>query len=420
MMATRRDICIDLQRLMTDIRTLASIGARDGDGIARSAFSQAYQQAGNWLSERMQAAGLETRIDAVGNVIGRMGPVDGPVVMTGSHIDTVRSGGPLDGALGVLAGLEVARVLKEQAFELASPYEVVSFVDEEGAYLSLMGSMAMAGTLSARDLEIAADCSGTPLRDAMREYGFEPGAYREAVYPPGAIQCFVELHIEQGPVLENRGLHIGMVDGIVSQRNVDYRFFGRSNHAGTTPMDMRRDAFRAAAEFVSEAYKLLECFSTPSSRMTFGSVSVKPNASNVIPREATVRMDQRDLDEDNSARLAERVARLAGELAERFGLRLEIEEKSFNPAALLAPELIQEIQAAAEGLGYRAGVVSSGAGHDAQSLAGVCDTGMIFVPSIGGLSHHPDEWTAPEDLERGANVLLHTLLGRLTEAGRVK
>ncbi len=417
-MATRPDIRIDLQRLMADVQSLAAIGAVDGEGITRSSYSPAYQQAVEWLEERMRAAGLTTRVDAVGNLIGRMGPVDGPVVMTGSHIDTVRNGGPLDGALGVLAGLEVARVLRDRQCTLDAPFEVVAFIDEEGVYLSLLGSMALAGSLSAKELELAVDSRGQGLGDALRENGFNPEAYREAAYLPGAIECFLELHIEQGPALENLDLQIGVVDGIVSQRNVDYRFFGRSNHAGTTPMDMRRDALRAAAEFISEAYQLLEFFSTPSTRMTFGTIAVKPNASNVIPREAAVRLDQRDLDEDNSRRLAQRVAGLAGEIAARHDLRVEIEEKCFNRAALMAPALIDEIREAAGHLGYSSRVMPSGAGHDAQALAAVCETGMIFVPSEGGLSHHPDEWTAPEDLERGANVLLHVLWNRLTGAAQ--
>lgn len=405
---------IDCHRLMADIYALSEFG-RGERGITRGSFSTAYQEATDWLVTRMKEAGLQTRVDAVGNVIGRMGPTEGPIVMSGSHIDTVREGGPLDGSLGVLAGIEVARIISENNVMLSCPYEVVAFVDEEGEYLSMLGSMAITGELTHQQLVDAKSVSGKPLLKAMKECGLQSSDYQSAAYVSGSIGKFIELHIEQGPVLETEGLDIGVVDGVVCQRNIDYCFSGQSNHAGTTPMDMRKDAFRAAAEFLTEAYALLDDPSNinSSTRMTFGTCVLIPGSSNVIPRECKVRMDNRDLNNSNSDLLAEKVAAVAHSVAHKHRVHVEIEEKPFSSAELMAPQLSDSMATCCRELGYSFRRMPSGAGHDAQLLALVCDAGMIFVPSINGLSHHPDEWTAPKQLETGANVLLHALLREL-------
>lgn len=414
-MAGLRTLRIDPERLMADVHELAAIGRHEAGGIHRSAFTPVYRQAAEWVEGRMRDAGLETRVDAVGNLIGRMGPVGGPVVMTGSHIDTVRNGGPLDGSLGVLAGIEIARLLMDSNLIPRVPFEVVAFADEEGAYLSLFGAMALSGTLEPTDLENAVNTAGEKLTDVLSEQGFYPARYRDAAYPAGAIGRYLELHIEQGPVLEDLGVAIGVVDGIVCQRNIDFIFKGASNHAGTTPMDMRRDAFRAAAEFITRAYALLEVAgnANASTRVTFGTCAIRPGYPNVIPRETTVRMDCRDLDETNNTRLAGELATLARDTGTRLNVTVEIVERCYNPAAMMAPGLIASIQACAAELGYSSRIMPSGAGHDAQALALVTEVGMIFVPSQGGLSHHPDEWTDPADLEKGCNVLLQVLLREL-------
>ena len=418
-MADFASLLINQERLMADVHALAAIGVHEGERT-RSSYSPEYQAAADWLIARMEEAGLETRVDVVGNVIGRMGSSEGAVIMTGSHIDTVRNGGPLDGAYGVLAGIEIARVISENNIELKSPYEVVAFVDEEGVYLSLFGSMAMAGKLTDKDIEIATDRRGIALADAMKAQGFDASKYKEAAYPEGSISKFIELHIEQGPVLENLELDIGVVDGIVCQHNVNYTFHGYSNHAGTTPMDMRKDALRAASDFITRTYDLLETCSSPTTRLTFGAITVEPNASNVIPREAVVRLDARDLAEDENKSLIKKIADLAHEVAENHSLKVSVDEKFFNPAALMADDLINVIQSAANELGYSNQIMPSGAGHDAQALALVCDAGMIFVPSNGGLSHHPDEWTEPHLLGKGANVLLQSLLRCVVESQRAE
>ncbi|WP_427965265.1 Zn-dependent hydrolase [Altererythrobacter sp.] len=400
---------VNSQRLLGDIDSLGGIGVDENGERTRPSFSPQYQEAVEWLIDRMRAAGLRTRIDAVGNVIGRMGPDNGPIVMTGSHIDTVRNGGPLDGSYGVLAGVEVAHILSENKLELAAPLEVVAFADEEGAYLSLFGSRALAGGLAAEEIETSRNWQGTSLFEAMDAYGFDPERYREAAYPAGAIQKFVELHIEQGPVLDTQGQDIGIVNGIVGMRNLNFRFLGKSNHAGTTPMDMRQDALRAAAEFITRAYTRFEEEGEQTARLTFGAIHVKPNMGNVIAREAAVRLDCRDLDDDRTAKIVDQLESIARQVALHYGIDADVEYLSHDRAAILAPDIMEEIGRAAEGLGLTSMVMPSGAGHDTQVMARICKAGMIFVPSSNGLSHHPDEWTDPQQLIKGANVLLHTM-----------
>jgi N-carbamoyl-L-amino-acid hydrolase len=414
--ATYKDLRVDADALLAGISALAAYG-KVGKGVTRASFSQAYGDAMAWLTEQMEAAGLQTRVDAVGNVVGRMGPASGPVVMTGSHIDTVRNGGPLDGALGVLAGIEVARTIRDNKVPLALPFEVVAFIDEEGVYLSMLGSMALVGDLTPEHLDTVVDRQGMTLRQMMEGAGLQPASYGSAAYPPGSIKKFLELHIEQGPLLEQSGADIGVVTGIVCQRNIDFSFYGASGHAGTTPMSMRKDAFRAAAAFITRAYALLDdpdnC--NTSTRATFGTCDIEPGSPNVIPSMCRVRMDNRDLDNANSDRLAEKVAALAKEAAAQANVEIVMDEKPFSSAALMSDSLIESICECCDALGYRHQKMPSGAGHDAQILAPVCDAGMIFVPSIGGLSHHPDEWTEPTHIAAGANVLLHSLLKELVQ-----
>ena len=404
---------VDSERLMADVHSLAVIGSQPSGGITRLSFSEAYGQSAAWLVSRMQAAGMSTKIDTVGNVIGRMGPATGAIIMTGSHIDTVSNGGPLDGAYGVIAGVEVARVLTENQLELTAPFEVVAFIDEEGAFLSLFGSRALTGVVTCEELASASNTEGYALTSAMNTAGLDPAPFLDSVYPSETISKFVELHIEQGPALENKELDIGVVDAVVGLKVIDYQFLGQSNHAGTTPMDMRKDAFRAAAEFVHSAYQLTESGQRDSLRITFGAVMVEPNQANVIPRKAKVRLDCRDVTEAYITNFCTTLANLARRVANRYGLALVIKELSYDPPVRMAGQLVDSITDCVSKLGYSMQVMPSGAGHDAQALAGVCDSGMIFVPSQNGLSHHPDEWTAPDQLTKGGNVLLQTLLGYL-------
>jgi N-carbamoyl-L-amino-acid hydrolase len=403
---------VDLRRLRADIEALAAIGRDPTGGISRPAWSPSHEAARAWLVERLGAAGLAVRVDLAGNVVGRLGETE-PVVMAGSHIDTVPRGGPLDGALGVLAGLECLRTVAATGRRLRRGLEVAAFSDEEGRFYGLFGSRAMAGSL---DLALAArltDPPGVPLAEAMRGAGFDLARAPEARRAPGAIGAYVELHIEQGPWLEADAVPIGIVEGIVGIRRRRLTFVGQPDHAGTTPMDRRRDAFVTAAEYATRSRELV-VREAPRAVTTIGVVEVRPGVPNIVPERTALLQETRDVDPAVLDRLAERTLALAREVAGRWGLEVTVEELMRAEPVHMSPRVQAAVEAAAADLGLAARRMPSGAGHDAQIMAAVTDAGMIFVPSQGGRSHRPDEWSDWESIERGANVLLGTLL-RLAE-----
>lgn len=404
-------ISVNSERLAADLESLAQIGRGDGPGIHRTAFSSGDMEGRRWLAERIEAAGLEVRIDGAANM-GTLWPgeLDRPCVMTGSHLDTVPGAGRLDGALGVLCGLEALRVLSENEIALSRPIELVDFSDEEGRFGGMLGSQAMSGRLTPESIEQYRDLEGVSLTDAMAECGYRARDVLAAERESDSIHAFVELHIEQGPVLERAGSPIGLVDSITGLFRWDVRLIGEANHAGTTPMDMRRDAFQAVAEFAAEIDRILEEHGSPRSRATIGRVELVPGAANVVPGEARMALEVRDTDREILRALGDAFRRTLSAIARRRELGFE-----FDVVSELAPVACHERVMAAVGRACeQAGIdplrMPSGAAHDTQMMARIAPAGMIFVPSRGGRSHSPAEWTAPADIERGANVLLHALL----------
>jgi N-carbamoyl-L-amino-acid hydrolase len=406
------ELRIDLGRLRGDIEALAAIGKDPTGGISRPAWSPAHEEARAWLLGRLREAGLAARVDPAGNIFGRLG--DGapstPVVMTGSHIDTVPRGGPLDGALGVLAGLECLRTLAAAGVPLTRALEVAAFTDEEGRFYGFFGSRAMTGSLDRALAARLTDPAGLPLPEAMRGAGFDLARAPEARREPGEIAAYVELHIEQGPWLETVGVPIGVVEGIVGIRRFRLTFVGQPDHAGTTPMDRRRDAFFTAAEYATKSRDLVVRGGQGVAVTTIGVVDVRPGVPNIVPERAALLQELRDVDPARLDGLASRTLQAARRVARRRGLVLEVEHLMRAEPVRMSPRIQAAIEAAAEGLGLPTRRMPSGAGHDAQVLAAVTDAGMLFVPSQGGRSHRPDEWTDWPALERGANVLLATLL----------
>jgi N-carbamoyl-L-amino-acid hydrolase len=333
--------------------------------------------------------------------------------MTGSHIDTVPRGGPLDGALGVLAGLECLRTLATAPVRLARALEVAAFSDEEGRFYGLFGSRALTGSLDPILAERLTDPAGLALPEAMQRAGFDLARAHEARRDPREIAAYVELHIEQGPWLEAGEVPIGVVEGIVGIRRFRLTFVGQPDHAGTTPMDRRRDAFLTAAEYATKSRELV-VRGQGRAVTTIGVVDVHPGVPNIVPERAALLQELRDPDPVVLDRLAGRMLQTARRVARARGLVLEVEHLMRAEPVQMSPRIQALIEAAAEGLGLTTRRMPSGAGHDAQILAAVTDAGMIFVPSQGGRSHRPDEWTDWPAIERGANVLLHTLL-RLAE-----
>ena len=402
---------VDATRLRADIEALADIGRTSDGALARYAFSPAYEQARTWLKSRMNQAGMRVRDDAAGNTIGRIGPEGVPCVMAGSHIDTVPDGGPLDGALGVLAALEVARVIRETNIDTGLAFECVAFIEEEGRFLGRMGSKALTGILEPSSVENAIDPGGYALSEAMRAAGFDPHVIAQAQRPASEISAYIELHIEQGPVLEQIGVPIGIVDTIVATHQMRVIFEGEADHAGTAPMDLRKDAFTGAAEYALLARQLvLDRGTNGQGRITFGMVDLKPQVANIVPYQARLLQDIRDVSDSCLAAMVADTKDLAEEVAAKHRLEVRHEPVSTDAAAIMSEGIRGAIQEAATALELPAHGMPSGAAHDAQIMARRVPTGMIFVPSAGGRSHRRDEWTEWLYLEQGANVLLHTVL----------
>jgi N-carbamoyl-L-amino-acid hydrolase len=413
---THAALRIDGERLNRDLADLARIGAlaerSDGapGGISRTAFSAEDTRAREWYAARCDEAGLTLRYDGLGNMVaGIPGAPDAAPVWSGSHLDTVPQGGAYDGALGAVAALECVRRIAESGVALARPVEAVVFSDEEGNYAHLLGSMGLLHGYRQDQLDSFTGREGDRLVDALAAFPYRTGAPTDTKLPPGAVHRFVELHIEQGPRLEQEGVDIGVVTSIVGLSGGYLDFLGRADHAGTTPMTMRKDALRAAAEFVL-ALPQLAAATGPSSVITTGRIAVEPGGSNVVPRLASVSVDYRDPEAERVAALGRGVVEIAERVAAQHDVSVVWHPEDVVPPTPLDESVRSVIAAAADELGLSRMDIPSGAGHDSQNIAHLAPTAMIFVPSRDGRSHTPFEYTAPQHVEQGANVLLTTLL----------
>lgn len=403
-------VTISLPRLRAHVEQLSRFGKNpDGQGISRSCWSPAHEEARAWLIAKMKDAGLTPWIDAAGNTFGKLGG-EGVTVMTGSHIDTVPQGGPLDGALGVLAGLECLQTIREAGLQTGRPLTLAAWSDEEGRYGSLFGSRAFTGKLDVKQIPHLRAVDGDLLVDAMARAGFNAMDAPKAKGDPKTLSAYVELHIEQGPHLEAARIPIGVVEGIVGIRRNRLTFVGEPDHAGTTPMARRKDSFLGAAEYALKARELVIGKGSGRSVTNFGRVEISPGVSNIVPARTMLLQEMRELDPKTLARLDRQCARLARSIAKGRGLRVEIEPLAATMPARCAPRVMRAVEEACQALRLKFRRMPSGAGHDAQNLATVTESGMLFIPSKGGRSHRPDEMSDWKAIERGANALLHTLL----------
>ena len=398
----------DPARLERRIHELGRFGANPEGGVSRVAFSAADIAGREYVKSLMRGAGLDVRVDAAGNVIGRRAGTDPalPVIMTGSHIDSVPKGGNYDGDVGVLGAIEVAELLRANGIATRHPFEFVVFTDEEGG---TVGSQAMAGRLRASAFVVVSH-SGLTIGNGIRAVGGDPERILDAQRKPGSVAAFVELHIEQGAILDESGIDIGVVEGIVGIRWWDVSVEGIANHAGTTPMNRRRDALVSAAELTLAANRIAS--TTPGTQVaTVGKINAEPGAPNVIPGRVTLTLEIRDLHADKMQSLFAAVEAEAKRIADARGTPIRFDEVDLSLTPAPTDERLRKlVESAAASLGLSHRRMPSGAGHDAQDMAHVAPMGMIFVPSLGGISHAPREFTAPADLANGADVLLRTLL----------
>ena len=396
--------------MRADFDALAAIGRTRAGGVSRPTFSDAHLAARAWFLERAATPGLETSIDSAGNhsAVLRSTRADAPTLLLGSHLDSVPDGGRFDGALGVVAALEALRTVKDARLGLPVGLEAIDFTDEEGTLVGLLGSEALAGALR---LEMLARPRGgrDALLAGLARAGLVEERIADARREPGSLAGYLELHIEQGPVLERERIDVGVVTGIVGSRSFRLEFIGVAQHAGTTPMSVRRDAGLGAAAFIIAA-RALALRDHPDCVVTVGSVELEPGAFNVVPGRARLALEFRSPDAARLAALERELLALAGQEAEAHSLDLEIVSVGRWEPEPLDPTVRAAIGRAAREVGLSTLALASGAGHDAQVLAGVTRAGMIFVPSAGGVSHQPGEHTEWSDCVNGANVLLGAAL----------
>jgi N-carbamoyl-L-amino-acid hydrolase len=396
---------IDGDRLWADLATLATFVDPGTGPYDRVVFGDAYAEGRAWLAGRMEEAGLEVRRDTAGNLIGRVaGRRALPAIATGSHTDTVLGGGRFDGPLGVLASLEVARALADAGAQLEHPLEVVDFVGEEPNRYgsSTVGSRAWAGTLDER-LLAHTDAAGESLRDALPRAGANVARLAEARRAPGELAAYVELHIEQGPVLEREGLDVAIVSGIVAIRRLRIVLDGAAAHSGTTGMDVRRDALAAAAEGEARS-------ADGEALATVGCAVVEPNAPNVVPGRVTLVLEARALDGDVVEHVLERIVGAGRAAAGARGVVLSATPLSEVAAARADPAVVEALVRGCEAEGITWRRLPSFAGHDASQISLICPFGMLFAPCRDGVSHHPDEWVEPASASRAAQALLAGIL----------
>lgn len=414
MAAQSGEPAIDAARLRRRLERLSQFGRPAGgtfaDGVSRVAYSDADVAARTWLLDEIRGAGLAPRLDAAGNIFARSGGrADAPPILIGSHIDSVPNGGNFDGDLGTLAALDVLQAVASAGVATTHPLELVVWAHEESTAFGrgTACSRIVGGDLKAGDLDQV--WNGMTRREALRRIGGDPDRIETAIARPGAWHAYVELHIEQGGTLDAAGVPIGVVEGIVAIHRYDVTIEGVANHAGTTPMDARQDALVAASQLVLAVRRVA---GARAGRQvgTVGRLDVQPNSPNVVPGRVVLSVEFRDLSTRVLDGLGEALRAEAAAIARDTRTTIDLRLASTNPPAPAHAGVMAAIQGAAARRGLGARTLPSGAGHDAQMIAALCPMGMIFVPSVGGISHSPREFTRWDDCARGAQALLDTAL----------
>jgi N-carbamoyl-L-amino-acid hydrolase len=394
-------------RIVEHLNALAEFGRNPQGGVSRVAYSEADRRGRDYVMGLMRQAKLEVSIDAAGNIIGGRAGSDKtlPPILFGSHVDSVPEGGNYDGNVGSLGAIEVAQILAENSITTRHPLEVIIFQNEEGG---LIGSRAINGELTEKELDLVSR-SGKTIGEGITYIGGDLTKLSGVKRAKGSIAAYLELHIEQGGILENEKFDIGIVEGIVGINWWDVTIEGFANHAGTTAMNNRQDALLGAAKFIEAVNRVVT--SVPGRQVgTVGRIQALPGAPNVIPGKVILSLELRDLDAAKIEMLYEKIRTESDQIAKTSKVKFDFKEINVNIPAPTDARIRNLISESAKELGLSTKQMPSGAGHDAQDMAQLAPVGMIFIPSIGGISHSPKEFSKPQDIENGANVLLHALL----------
>ena len=411
------DIAINRRRLLRDLNAVSRIGIGDHGSVTRLVFSIKELRSRQFLIHQMRQIGLHIHIDRIGNIFGRLDGHDAkaPALLVGSHLDTVLHGGKFDGTMGVIAALEAARTLKEQKIVLQSPVEVVCFVGEESSRFgySTLGSSLVAGEVHAKDLAYAADAQGNKLADILASKGIYRNNLRSMRRDPSTVKAYLELHIEQGPILEAKKKPIGIVTSIAAPTRFRVILTGQADHSGTTPMEMRKDALVAASELIVAVEEICRRYShMEKGRVvgTVGAMKIEPGVINAIPGKTELAVDIRSITADAKKRVVRLVQAQIRQIARRRKILAEILPLREEDPVPLDKRLIRLLQECCESRNIAYEIMPSGAGHDAMQMAKVTPAGMLFIPSRRGISHSPLEWSEPEDICLGAQLLLDSII----------
>ena len=416
--ALAEQVKINQRRLMRDLNAIGRIGIGDHGAVTRLVFSIKELRSRQLLIHLMRQAGLQIRIDAIGNIFGRFegSHPHAPAVMAGSHLDTVIHGGKYDGPVGVIGALEAVRTISENHIPVRSPLEVVCFVGEESSRFgfSTLGSSLVAGEVHVKDLANAVDRHGTKLESVLASLGITRSNLKKLNRDPKQLKAYLELHIEQGPILEAKGKRIGLVTSIAAPSRFRIVFKGRADHSGTTPMDMRKDALVASAQLIEYVEKVCRKYaSIEKGRVvgTVGALTIEPGVINAVPGRAELSVDIRSTSAQAKARVARMVKAQARAIGQKRGIGVEVLTIRDESPVPLDKRLLQITRNICDEYAVDYEIMPSGAGHDAMQMAKITPAAMIFVPSKRGISHNPLEWTAPEDIALGAQLLMETMIG---------
>jgi len=404
--------------LEKDFNDLARFGSLESGGFTRVAFSLEDMAARSWLKTTMENAGLDVAVDAVGNIRGRRpGRERLPAVMLGSHLDTVPEGGNYDGSVGVLAALEVIRVLNDRGVVTKRPIEVINFSAEESSRFGVatIGSKTITGKFSLQDLKQLTDMDGFTLYETLKANGYHPDNIELSRLERDDIHAFIELHIEQGPVLESKECPLGIVTSIAAPTRYSVTITGRADHSGNTPMDLRKDALAAASELILGVERIAREKSGENTVATVGYLYVTPGAMNVVPGKVELGIDIRSICSSSKNNVATSILCLMDQIATDRGLNISHEKLCDDEPVILSDKIISTLVSTAQHTQRPYIKLPSGAGHDAMNMASITDVGMIFIPSVGGISHNIEEYSRMEDICTGTELLLAAALSLANE-----